>query len=70
MLTQEGFAVIHELAQHGVFQKDIAATVGVHPKTVGRALQRGSAPKPEGKHRGSKLDPFRANVDSLLAEGV
>jgi transposase len=70
MLKKEDFAVIQALAQHGVFQKDIAAQVGVHPKTVSRALKRGSAPQPEGERRGSKLDPFRANVDSLLAEGV
>jgi transposase len=70
MLKKEDYAVIQALAQHGVFQKDIAAQVGVHPKTVSRALKRGAAPQPEGKRRGSKLDPFRANVDTLLAEGV
>jgi transposase len=70
MLKKEDFAVIQALAKLGVFQKDIAAQVGVHPKTVSRALQRGSAPQPEGKSRGSKLDPFRESVDALLAEGV
>jgi transposase len=70
MLSKEDFAVVHALAQLGVFKKDIAAQVGVHPKTVSRALKRGSAPQPEGKRPGSKLDPFRESVDALLAEGV
>jgi transposase len=70
MLNKEDFAVIQALAQNGVYQKDIAAQVGVHPRTVSRALKRGSAPQPEGKRQGSKLDPFRESVDALLAEGV
>lgn len=70
MLHKEDFAVIHALARNGVYQKDIAAQVGVHPKTISRALKRGSAPQPEGKQKGSKLDPFRESVDALLAEGV
>lgn len=70
MLHKEDFAVIRALHQHGVYQTDIAAQVGVHPKTVSRALQRGSAPKSSRKPRGSKLDPFKATVDQLLSEGV
>jgi IS30 family transposase len=40
MLNKEDFAVIKALSQHGVYLKDIAAELGVHPKTVKRALQR------------------------------
>jgi transposase len=69
MLTKEDFAVINALAQRGVYQKDIAAHLGVHPKTVSRALQRGSAP-PGPAPRPSKLDPFKPQVDQLLADGV
>ena len=70
MLRKEGFAKIKALHERGVHQVDIAAQLGVHPKTVGRALKRGGASKGARPARGSKLDPFRAQVDQLLAEGV
>lgn len=70
MLHKEDFAVIKALRQHGVYQKDIAAELGVHPKTVSRALQRGSAAKGQRPPRGSKLDQYKAAVDQLLAEDV
>jgi transposase len=70
MLTKEEFAVIQALAKRGVYQKDIAADLGIHPKTVSRALTRGAAPSPERRRRGSKLDPFKDQIDQLLAEGV
>lgn len=70
MLSQEDFIVIKALKARGVYQKDIAAELGVHPKTVSRALRRGSAPPPPRSRRGSKLDPYKAKIDELLAEGV
>jgi len=41
MLRREDYVVITTLHDHGVYQKDIAAELGVHPKTVSRALKRG-----------------------------
>lgn len=70
MLSQEDYIVIKALKARGVYQKDIAAELGVHPKTVSRALRRGNAPEATRKKRGSKLDPYKAKVDELLAEGV
>lgn len=70
MLSKEDFAVIQSLHQRGVYIKDIAEELEVHPRTVKRALQRGGAPKPERKSRGSKLDPYKAKVDELLGAGV
>ena len=70
MLKKEDFAVIKALAKRGVYLKDIAAELGVHPKTVRRALQRGAAPAPQHSRRPSKLDPYKPRVDQLLAEGV
>ena len=70
MLMKEDFAVIKALAKRGVYLKDIAAELGVHPKTVRRALQRGAAPTPPRPRRPSKLDPYKAQVDQLLADGV
>jgi transposase len=70
MLRKEDFAMIQALLRHGVYQKDIAEEVGVHPKTVSRAIRRGGAPEPRKKARASILDPYHAAIDSLLAEGV
>jgi transposase len=70
MLRKEDFAVIESLNKRGVYIKDIAEELEVHPRTVKRALQRGGAPKPERKSRSSKLDPYKAKVDELLGEGV
>jgi transposase len=70
MLSKEDYAVIKALKQRGVYLKDIAAELGIHPKTVSRALKRGSAPKRAPQRRESKLDAYKATVDRLLAEGV
>jgi transposase len=70
MLKQEDYIVIRTLKKRGVYTKDIAAELGVHPRTVSRALHRGGAPSRTRKPRGSKLDPYKAQIDQLLAEGV
>jgi transposase len=70
MIRKEDFAVIQALHQRGVYQKDIAAELDVHPKTVSRALQRQGAPNREWAKRGSKLDAYKNKVDQLLSEGV
>ena len=70
MLNKEGYAVIKSLKQRGVYQKDIAEELGVHPKIVSRALKRGGAPIKKRKQRASKLDPYKGTVDRLLSEGV
>jgi transposase len=70
MLNKEDYAVIKALKQRGVYHKDIAAELGVHPKTVSRTLKRGSAPQRPSPMRESKLEPYKGTVDRLLAEGV
>lgn len=70
MLSQEDYIVIKTLKKRGVYQKEIAAELGVHPRTVSRAIQRGSAPQRPRRSRSSKLDPYRPQIDRLLAEGV
>jgi transposase len=70
MIGKEDFAVIQALHQRGVYQKDIAAELHVHPKTVMRALQRQSAPERKRVKRGSKLDAHKGKVDQLLSEDV
>ena len=71
MLKKEDWYMIQEKIRQGMYIKDIAETLGVHPRTVRRALKRGSAPS--GKRpraRKSKLDPFKPLIDRLLGEGV
>lgn len=70
MLKQEDFVKIQARASRGVYHKDIAEELGVHPRTVSRALKRGSAPSGGRRRKGSKLEPFHAAVDDLLDEGV
>jgi len=53
-----------------MYLKDIADELGIHPRTVSRALKRGAAPIQERKERSSKLDPHKARVDELLSKGV
>ena len=70
MLSKEDLAVIKALKGRGVYLKDIAAELGVHPRTVRRALQRSRAAQKPRKPRASKLDPYKADVDRLMREGV
>lgn len=70
MLRKEDYIVIKTLNEQGVYQKDIASKLGVHPKKVSRALKRGSAPKKPRRRRESKLDPFKHKVDELLEANV
>jgi transposase len=70
MLSQEDYMVIKTLKALGVYNVDIAAELGVHPKTVSRALQRGSAPRAARAKRSRKLDPYKEQIDQLLQDGV
>jgi IS30 family transposase len=70
MLKKEDYAVIKVMDELGVYQKDIADKLGVHPKTVSRALKRGSAPGKQRKKKESILEPYKPTIDQLLSEGV
>ena len=70
MLRKEDFVMIKALVRKGTYLKDIATEIGVHPRTVRRALDRGGAPQPERKRRGSKLDPYKLKIDQLLKGNV
>ena len=70
MLSPEDMVLIKTRTKQGVYQKDIAAELGVHPKTVSRALKRLAKPAPPRPPRPSKLAPFTALVDRWLADGV
>jgi transposase len=71
MLNKEDWMQIQAQIEKGVYQKDIAHQLGVHPKTVSRAVKRRGAPS--GRRpaaRRSKLDAFKPLVDQLLQEQV
>jgi transposase len=71
MLRKEDWMLIQAHVERGMYQKDIAAALGVHPRTVRRALARGGAPSgTRPGARQSKLDPFKPEIDRLLQEGV
>lgn len=71
MLSKEDWMTIQAQVAKGVYQKDIAAELGVDPRTVRRALARGSAPsRKRPGARKSKLDRFKPEIDHLLREGV
>jgi len=70
MLSKEDFVVIEALRRRGVYVVDIAGELGVHPKTIRRALKRGGPPTGIRKKRRSRLDPFKSQVDSLLQQNV
>ena len=66
MLNKEDWMYINTERDKGVYIKDIAAELGVHPKTVSRALRRGGPPS--GNRPGarkSKLDPYYVNTYGL-----
>src|SRR5216683_435779 len=63
--------MIQERIRQGVYVKDIAAELGVHPRTVSRALKRGGSPPGQRPAaRKSKLDRYKPVIDRLLAAGV
>jgi transposase len=71
MLRKGDFMMLEEMHRLGMYQRDIAEALGVHPRTVARVLERGRASSGErpGARR-SKLDPYKGAVDELLREGV
>jgi transposase len=63
--------MIQERIRQGVYVKDVAAELGVHPRTVSRALKRGASPPGQRPAaRKSKLDRYKPVIDRLLAAGV
>lgn len=70
MIRKEEYMKILVLHEHGVYQKDIAEELGLHPKTVSRALRRKGAPVRASGEVVSKLSPYKAQIDQLLASGV
>ncbi len=71
MLSKGDWMYIKTQKEQGVYQKDIAEALGVHPKTVSRAIKRGGAPSGKfRRRRWSKILPYRELIEHLLFEEV
>ncbi len=71
MLGKEDWMYMKAQKDRGVYTKDIAAALGVHRRTVRRAIQRGGPPsRKRPGARGSKLDSYKPLIDQLLGEDV
>jgi len=70
MMTREDYLMITERRAQGAYIKDIAAELGVHRKTVSRALKRDSEPPRRPRRRTRKLDAFEAQVDKMLQDEI
>jgi transposase len=70
VLGVEDFVMIQALVKRGVYLADIAEQLGVHPKTVRRALGRGGPPARTRRRRGTLLDAYLPTINQLLADGV
>jgi transposase len=71
MISRGDFMDMKAQHERGVYLKDIAAELDVSPKTISRALKRGSAPPGKRpKARGSILDPYKPFIDEETRNGV
>ena len=70
MLTKGDWFMITQGKTNGKYLKDIAEDLGVHPRTVRRALDRGGPGKVGRPSGTSKLDPYKSWIDRRLGEGV
>jgi len=68
VLRKEDFMVIQALVERGVYQKDIAEQLGVHRKTVSRALRLG--PGAASSSAKEQASPVQATVDGWVEEGI
>ena len=61
--------MIQELHQQGVYRGDIAERLGVHRKTVSRALKRGGPPSSKRRReRYAKLKPYLGTVAKRISD--
>ena len=70
MLTKGDWFMITQGKKNGKYLKDIAEELGVHPRTVRRALDRGGPGKVGRPSGTSKLAPYKSWIDQRLGEGV
>jgi transposase len=70
MLRQMERSTIHVLAKRGRSIRQIAAELGRSPTTISRVLQEPVERAPAKRHRRSKVDPYRPQIEGWLREGL
>jgi len=70
MLRQMERSTIHVLAKRGKSIRQIAAELGRSPTTVSRVLRESVERPPAKRYRRSKVDPYRAQIDGWLQQGL
>lgn len=71
MIKKEDWMDIKAQIERGMYQKDVANELGIHPKTVSRALKRGGPPSGTRPNaRRSLLDLYKHIIDDLMRQGV
>ena len=68
MVSALEWAEIRSLAGDGVSQRQIAKRLGIHRRTVARALASDSPPRYVRAAVGSAVDGFEPRIRALLAE--
>lgn len=68
MIRKEDYMEIQVLTDRGVYQKDIAEELGIHPKTVSRALACKIAPQRVVQSGVSKLSPYQGQIRPTVGE--
>ena len=71
MISRRDYMDMKAQRDRGVYLKDIAEDLRVSPKTVSRAIKRGSAPPGKRPNaRGSILDPYKPFIDEETRNDV
>ncbi len=63
-------STIQVLAKRGKSQRQIAKELGHSRATVARALQEPVDTTPARRHRASKVDPYRPQIEHWLKDGL
>ena len=58
--------MIRNLKETGMSNREIARDLGISRNTVSRMLKKTRIQEKKKRHRGSKLDPYREKIRSLI----
>lgn len=70
MLRSESVTMIREKALEGKTAYQISKELSISKNTAKKYISLGSTEKPKYPERGSKLDPYKADLDQLMDEGI
>lgn len=70
MLRSESVTMIREKALEGKSAYQIGKELGISKNTAKKYMDLGVSDKPQYPERGSKLDPYKPELDRLMEEGI